>query len=48
MFDFEFNDDGSYTLTIASRDKIVDQNISEKEAIIDVFVVYADGTYYKK
>ncbi|MCR8968437.1 hypothetical protein [Facklamia sp. 7083-14-GEN3] len=48
MFDFEFNDDGSYTLTIASRDKIVDPNISEKDAIIDVFVVYADGTYYKK
>ncbi|MGF3195283.1 hypothetical protein [Facklamia sp. P13055] len=48
MFDFEFNDDGSYTLTIASKDKIVDPNTSEKEAIIDVFVVYADGTYYKK
>ncbi|WP_180363659.1 hypothetical protein [Facklamia miroungae] len=48
MSDFEFNDDGSYTLTIASRDKMVDPNTSKKEAIIDVFVVYADGTYYKK
>ena len=47
--DFSFNaEEGSYTLTVSSREKMRDPNYTAEEAFIAVYVVYHDGTYYKK
>ena len=47
--DFSFNPaEGSYTLTVSSREKMKDPNYTAEEAFIAVYVVFYDGTYYIK